>query len=98
MNTNISSNARPEDRFFAWVDTNIPYMGKLFNYEERRLLPEMYEGYLSHASTTQRIMAQFVVGVWKHESDEFDLMEATKLLHSNQIKIITDWMLDPIWP
>jgi hypothetical protein len=28
----------------------------------------------------------------------FDWVEATKLLHSDQIKVIIDCMEDPIWP
>ena len=47
----------------------------------------------------ERIMAQFMVGLWGHTNKfEFDLFEAAGTLDEANRKIISDWIKDPFWP
>jgi hypothetical protein len=69
----------------------------LFDFEHTTYLPEQVARYLAVASHGQAIMVRFFLGVWRH-ADEFDFIDAAETLDEQQMKVITDWLQDPLWP
>ncbi|GHG07892.1 hypothetical protein [Thalassotalea marina] len=98
--TEVNVSLSPEQAKFAlWIEDNTPYLMKLFDFNERSYLPEEVEKYLSVASSSEEIMARFVIGVWRHDNElDFNFVDAAKSLDDKQMKIITDWLSDPFWP
>lgn len=85
--------------FRIWIETCMPYLNNLFDFEKMVYIPEMVDAYLGVASHGQAIMARFALSVWTHNDDfEFNFIEAAQVLDTPQLNIIIDWLKRPIWP
>lgn len=85
--------------FRMWIETKMPFLKNLFDFEQMVYKPEMVDAYLGVASQGQAIMARFALSVWTHNDNfEFNLIEAASVLDPYHMTIITDWLKKPIWP
>lgn len=86
-------------RFALWVESEMPFLMNLFDFENAAFKADEVERYLGVASHGEVIMAKFALGVWRHQDEfQFDFIQATRVLDSKHMKVITDWMRDPFWP
>lgn len=86
-------------RFALWLESEMPYLLPLFNFNDAAYIPELVERYLAGASHSQAIMARFALGVWRHDNHyNFDFVMAARVLDNAQIQIITNWLAKPFWP
>ncbi len=96
LNTSLSDE---QARFALWLKEKMPYLMDLFDFDKREYTPEAVERYLGVASHGQAIMARFVLGVWRHDNYyNFDFVDAASTLDADHMKIITDWLNNPVWP
>ena len=90
---------KEQARFAVWLEESAPNLLPLFDFEQTTYLPEKVEQYLAVASHGQTIMARFFLGVWRHADEfDFDFIDAAGTLDKQQMKVITDWIQDPLWP
>lgn len=86
-------------RFAAFIEENEPELLHLFDFEKAEFKPEAVEAYMKVASSGEKHIARFVVGVWRgHNQFEFDLLGAVKALSGDKLSTIRKWLADPIWP
>lgn len=72
---------------------------KLFDVEKREYNPERVDNFLAVASSGERVTAQFLLSVWRHDNEfGFDIIEAARTLDDKHLKIIAEWIADPFWP
>lgn len=96
LNTSLT---KEQARFAVWLEESAPNLLHLFDFEQTTYLPEKVEQYLAVASHGQAIMAHFFLGVWRHANDfGFNFIDAAGTLDKQQMKVITDWLQDPLWP
>ncbi|XOV81276.1 MAG: hypothetical protein ACFHVJ_10075 [Aestuariibacter sp.] len=87
------------ERFAVWVLKDMPYLSALFDLESMQYKPEKVDEFFDVASQGQKIMAQFVLGVWLGDNKfNFDFTEAAAHLNEKEIQIVTGWMKKPFWP
>lgn len=88
-----------EDLFQIWIESKMPYLRGLFDFEQRVYLPEKVDYFMGVASHGQTIMARFALSVWTHNDDfEFNFLDAASVLDEQNRAIIIDWLVRPIWP
>jgi len=96
LNTSLTAE---QAAFAVWLEEKAPYLLSLFDFDLPGFLPEKVEQYLGVASHGQAIMARFVLGVWRHQDQfDFDFIEAASTLDKKNMKVITDWLQNPLWP
>ena len=104
MNTHIfdypeTNEIDDDDLFQIWIESKMPYLRGLFDFEQRVYLPEKVEYFLGVASRGQTIMARFALSVWTHNDDfEFNFLDAAAILDPDNLDIIIGWLEKPIWP
>lgn len=96
LNTSLTAE---QAAFAVWIEEKAPYLLSLFDFDLPGFLPEKVDQYMGVASHGQVIMAQFFLGVWRHNNQfGFDFIDAASTLDKEQMKIITDWLKNPLWP
>lgn len=86
-------------RYKKWLETKMPYLLGLFDFDDRAYIPDLVERYISRASQGEEIMCRFAIGVWAGQDQyDFDFVDAAKKLDKANMTIITDWLDDPFWP
>ncbi len=87
------------DVFQLWIETKMPYLKGLFDFEKKVYLPEKVDYFLGVSSHGQTIMARFALSVWTHNDDfEFNFLDAARVLDQHQLDVIIGWLEKPIWP
>lgn len=85
--------------FQYWIQTQMPYLKGLFDFEKGVYLPERVDYFLGITSHGQAIMARFALSMWTHRDDfEFNFIEAAQVLDPHNVNIILEWLSNPIWP
>jgi hypothetical protein len=59
--------------------------------------PELDEA-MRTMSHGERLMAEFIRGVWSGEAEQFDLFEAAATMDARQRATVAQWIMDPFWP
>jgi hypothetical protein len=91
--------SQEQRRFAFWLHEKMPQLLPLFDFNKRELKCDKIDSILMWSNDCERIMANFIMSVWTGSDDfDFDLFDACKRLDRENIKIIRDWLLDPIWP
>lgn len=96
MYPNLSSS---QQRYATWIQTRMPFLRPLFDFDNAAFIPETAERYLGTASRGEAIMARFALGVWLgRDRFDFDFTDAAATLDAPLMKIITEWLEEPFWP
>lgn len=70
-----------------------------WDFEHRKLDLDAVKAALEVLSHGQRLMLQFLAGVWMGEDHfNFDFFSAVWVLDSSHQKIIQNWLSEPFWP
>lgn len=86
-------------KFKQFIETNVPALSKLFDWENHELVFTRVDEYLQYPSMGEDMLARFFAGVWLHDNRyEFDIISAVKKLDTPQLHIIYKWLNKPIWP
>lgn len=84
--------------FFAFLRRAPQGIQNCFDVEGRKLDAEALDDYLAYASRGEAVLARFFAGVWSGNNRfVFDILDVGRL-DREQRQIISDWVLDPIWP
>lgn len=85
--------------FKNFIETHVPAITKLFDWNRRELVFSRVDAYLKYASTGEDMLTRFFTGIWLHDNHyHFDMIDALKRLDTPQLDIIKKWLKDPIWP
>ena len=99
LEINTDSLSKEQLKFAKWLNKNMPFLTKLFDFKNRSYKVEMVDNYLKTASGSELLMAKFALAVWEHDDNfDFNFIDAVKVLDDKHIKVVTDWMQDPFWP
>ena len=52
-------------------------------------------GLMSHG---EKIIAQFFLGIWTRNNNDFNIFDAAAVLGESEIKVIISWVKKPFWP
>lgn len=95
VNTGLSSE---QAKFAITVENIAPYLLPLWDFEKREFIPKKVDRFLSTASSGEKFMCQFFIGVWTHNNTyEFDIFEAMAVLGQKERTFISDWVKNPFW-
>lgn len=95
---NINTLNDSEQWFHEWINSKMPYLLNLFDWQRAEFIADAVENYLATASTAQCCMCRFALMVWCHENRyEFDPAHIHSL-GQTELNIISDWFRNPIWP
>ncbi|MBL3675697.1 hypothetical protein [Paracoccus aerius] len=85
--------------FFAFLRRAPQGVQNCFDVESRKLDTDALERYLGFASSGEAVLARFFASVWCRSNDDFDfdVLDVGRLDYE-QRQIISDWVLNPIWP
>lgn len=88
-----------QEQFAQWFEKKAPYLLPMFNFKQREYLPEKVDSYLSVCSHGEAIMLRFFLSVWRNDNEfNFDLIDAAKNLSTDNLKIIEEWINNPLFP
>lgn len=86
-------------KFKQYLETHVPDIGRLFDWNNRAVVFSRVDNYLGYASSGEAILARFFVGVWLNDNAyDFDIISAVKRLDEWDLDMIYEWLKDPEWP
>lgn len=86
-------------KFKQFLETHVPDIGRLFDWDNRAVVFSRVDRYLGYASSGEAILARFFVGVWLHDNRyDFDIISAVKRLDTSNLEMIYTWLREPVWP
>lgn len=98
-NVDYTLRLTPEQRRFFDLLSGQSYLQCYWSLEKRECKTTALEDAMGRFSHGERIMAQFLSAIWFGENRfKFDLFEAVEILGKDELKVISDWMIDPFWP
>ena len=80
------------------VTRTFPEVYSYLNWGERECAYDVLKENMGAMSHGEKIIAQFLLGVWTHNDHDFDILEAASVLDDETRQLITDWLMDPFWP
>jgi hypothetical protein len=85
---------------FAALIQSFPWLAKYryWDWDKRECAYETLKENMGVMSHGEQIIAQFFLGVWRHNDQEFDILEAASVLDRETRQLITGWFVDPFWP
>lgn len=96
LNTGLSEE---QAKFAVMLEENAPHLLHLWDFNRREYIPALAEKYLSVCSHGEKILAQFYLGVWRSDNYyKFDFVESAKVLDKTQLRVIANWLSNPIFP
>lgn len=85
-------------KFFTFLQSAPQGVQDCFDVPARKLDTEALEDYLAYASRGEAILARFFAGVWSGNNRfDFDILDVGAL-DREQRQVISEWVLNPIWP
>lgn len=88
-----------EQRQFRQLLNRFPSLVSFWNFQTRDCDVSALERAIPVMSHGEQIMARFVAAVWLGENRfDFDLIDAAATLDDTHRQLITDWLLNPVFP
>jgi len=94
----MSSNLSPGQTQFKGLLERFPRLTAYWDWDKRECAYETLKENMGAMSHGERIIAQFLLGVWTHNDHDFDILEAASVLDAEARQLITDWLMEPFWP
>jgi len=94
----MSSNLSSGQAQFKNLLEHFPRFAPYWNWDERECAYETLKENMGAMSHGERIIAQFLLGVWTHNDHDFDILEAASVLDAEACQLIADWLMEPFWP
>ena len=94
----ISSNLSSGQAQFKDLLDHFPRFSSYWNWDERECAYEALKENMGSMSHGERIIAQFLLGIWTHIDHGFDISEAASVLDAEARQLIADWLMEPFWP
>ena len=85
----------PTQALFALMIEPFPRLSAYWNWEHRTCDTEALDDAMGIMSHGERILAQFFLSLWTHNSRGFDMFEAASVLDQEWRQVIVDWLADP---
>lgn len=96
INLKHPSLSEGEILFAHWLNSNLPKLTSLWDWNEGSIKWDGVDQYLSVASHGEAIMCRFAVGVWRWKNERhFDLIEAAQVLDAKSMAIVGEWAMKP---
>lgn len=89
-----------ETKKFLDLISNYPRVCKYWSLSEMECDHKALKKAMETMNYTDFIMAKFFLSIWHGNSIGigFDIQEAAIQLDKENLKVISDWLLDPYWP
>jgi len=88
----------PHEFKFISLLEHFPRLTAYWDWDKRECDYETLKENMDTMSHGEKIIAQFLLGVWTHNDHDFDILEAASVLDRDARKVITDWLMEPFWP
>jgi len=94
----MSSNLSSGQAQFKNLLEHFPRFTSYWNWDGRECEYETLKENMGVMSHGEKIIGQFLLGVWTHNDHDFDILEAASVLDAEARQLITDWLMEPFWP
>ena len=95
MNTPNLSSGQAQ---FKTLLERFPRFTSYWNWDEHECAYDVLKENMGAMSHGEKIIAQFLLGVWTRNDHDFNILKAASVLDSEVRQLITDWLMDPFWP
>lgn len=98
-NIDYTLSLSPEQRQFKVMLSSQPRLEAYFDFKTRQLDLEALDKDMASLSHGEKMMAQFLAGVWLGEDRyTFNFFGAVEVLDHDSLSVISSWMNEPYWP
>ena len=94
----MSSNLSSGQAQFIILLEHFPRLTAYWDWDKRECDYEALKDNMGAMSHGEKIIAQFLLGIWTHNDHEFDILEAASVLDRETCQLISDWLMEPFWP